>query len=92
VDVHSYALILWAIYAREEPFKGYAYFDLLKHIVNDGRPEIPQYCSSSLARLMSDCWMSRPDNRPTMQEVSIRVQQIEIEERSTQLLAENFAY
>ena len=84
-DVHSFGLIVWAIYTGKEPFQGYAFFQLSEHILQGGRPEIPKQCPYSLAKLMSDCWMPRPDNRPTMQEVSVKIQQIEGEGKGLQL-------
>ena len=72
-DVFSWGIILWEVLARQRPFSdisGPAYC-LMWAIHNGQRPPLLQNCPESLEKLMSSCWHSEPNHRPSMSEIVI---------------------
>jgi serine/threonine protein kinase len=71
VDVYAFALILWAIWKREEPFQNFQQaWQIMKYVVDEeGRPSLEGCPAYSLASLITRCWLPRPDARPKMPQI-----------------------
>ncbi|CAM9099857.1 unnamed protein product [Ascophyllum nodosum] len=66
VDVYAFGILLWEIFYREIPFKGYEASDIRGVVVSGGRPKIPRgACPPEISRLMCRCWSQNPPQRPT---------------------------
>eukprot|EP00035_Acanthoeca_spectabilis_P017699 m.371925 g.371925 ORF g.371925 m.371925 type:complete len:602 (+) comp16686_c1_seq8:1793-3598(+) len=74
LDVYSYAIVMWEIWARKTPWeeiegKGDFFIIRLSDLVNAGtRPELPENCESApegYEQLMHWCWAGHPNRRPT---------------------------
>ncbi|XP_031629382.1 mitogen-activated protein kinase kinase kinase 7 isoform X2 [Contarinia nasturtii] len=66
-DVFSWGIILWEMITREQPYKniGSAYGVMWK--VHSGiRPPLIEGCPKPIEELMTSCWDSLPENRPSM--------------------------
>ena len=65
VDVYSFAIILWELITRQEPYGGQKGVQIAYAAAEQGlRPEIPDYAPADYAELMQRCWAPNPDDRP----------------------------
>ncbi|ETV95675.1 TKL protein kinase, variant [Aphanomyces invadans] len=66
VDVHMFGMLLWEMFARDIPFRGYAVDDIQRKVLHGDRPSIPTIdCPPSCQDLMRQCWSAEPSHRPT---------------------------
>eukprot|EP00977_Amphora_coffeiformis_P000932 scaffold200_cov173-Amphora_coffeaeformis.AAC.4 len=66
-DIYSCAIILYEIYAREDPYKGEDFRDTLRKVCDrrvNKRPGVPETCPPKIAELMKKCWSPDPFFRP----------------------------
>ena len=66
VDVFSFAIIMWELATRCEPYPGLSGLQLALTVANEGlRPPVPAYVPSEWASLMVRAWDTNPANRPS---------------------------
>ncbi|GBG74265.1 hypothetical protein CBR_g18676 [Chara braunii] len=83
VDVYSFGIVLWEMMAREVPFDGLDYADICKKVVEEKkRPPIPLSCSRAIANLIRDCWHDDPAERPTFNQIAVRLRELQYEGQS----------
>eukprot|EP01083_Nonionella_stella_P298110 1012135_1 len=77
-DVYSYGIIMWEVMTRLEPYEDKEVYEIVLEVMsNKLRPEIPvEYRHHRLVRLMKDCWMHNPDDRPNFQAIIERLEKI----------------
>ena len=66
-DIYSCAIILYEIYAREDPYKGEDFRDTLRKVCDrrvNKRPGIPETCPPKIVEIMKKCWSPDPSYRP----------------------------
>jgi len=66
-DIYSVAIVLYEMYAREDPYKGEDFRDTLRKVCDrrvNKRPVIPSTCPQKMADLMKKCWSPDPFFRP----------------------------
>mmetsp|Transcript_16968 Transcript_16968/g.24169 ORF Transcript_16968/g.24169 Transcript_16968/m.24169 type:complete len:806 (-) Transcript_16968:286-2703(-) len=69
-DVYSCGIILWELLSRECPYDGMEPIQCAVAVLNRGvRPEIPDWCPSSFAALITCCIAQSPDSRPTFMDI-----------------------
>ncbi len=69
-DVYSFGMVLWELLACDVPFKNAQDPSLISEWVNQGeREKIPKNCPKKLAELIGNCWLSKPEARPTIQAI-----------------------
>jgi serine/threonine protein kinase len=77
-DVFSFALILYELVVGKPPFskslKQSAVAKLL--IVEDARPNIPDFVLPEVAKLIRDCWATDPDDRPSFHQILQRLERM----------------
>lgn len=68
-DVYSFAIILWEITTRQDPFPGMSAFELIVQVGKHGlRPgQIPD--SNPLGNLILECWDDNPKLRPSFERI-----------------------
>ncbi|XP_028419198.1 myoblast growth factor receptor egl-15-like [Dendronephthya gigantea] len=65
-DVWSYGVLLWEISnIGGSPYKGISPHDIMTHVGSGGRLSKPDRCSPYLFSIMSGCWETFPEKRPT---------------------------
>ena len=71
-DVYSIGIILYEIYAREDPYKGNDFRDTLQKVCDrrvNKRPGIPAKCPSKIVDMMKKCWSPDPMFRPSSKDL-----------------------
>eukprot|EP00339_Tiarina_fusa_P008981 CAMPEP_0117081440 /NCGR_PEP_ID=MMETSP0472-20121206/57397_1 /TAXON_ID=693140 ORGANISM="Tiarina fusus, Strain LIS" /NCGR_SAMPLE_ID=MMETSP0472 /ASSEMBLY_ACC=CAM_ASM_000603 /LENGTH=795 /DNA_ID=CAMNT_0004809365 /DNA_START=77 /DNA_END=2460 /DNA_ORIENTATION=- len=87
-DIYSFGVILWEMAYRcitgtyEQPFSEFKQivFDfqiIIQSAKKDVRPTIPPNCPQAYTDLLNLCWHKDPDSRPTTEEVSRQLRQLE---------------
>jgi serine/threonine protein kinase len=85
-DVYSFAVLMWEVFARQKPWVGQSFIDLVRNVgLRDSRlplgedvefpdcaPETVDRCKNLIAR----CWISNPAERPTFEEITVELEQI----------------
>ncbi|CAF0790260.1 unnamed protein product [Adineta ricciae] len=66
-DVWSYGVLLWELMSRcLQPYSDIGPENLVTHLENDHRLIQPTNCPDTLYKLMSMCWATSIDHRPSM--------------------------
>lgn len=68
-DVYSFAIVLWQMIARKDPYERITLFSIPEQVCKGVRPQIPSSCPSKLALLIRSCWNSKASCRPEFSEV-----------------------
>lgn len=70
LDVYSFAVTLWVLYVRKEPYSELKHqWDIPVFVIKGHRPSIPDDCPEGYADLIQRCWAADPQQRPEMSEV-----------------------
>ncbi|XP_065842447.1 tyrosine-protein kinase receptor torso-like [Oscarella lobularis] len=86
-DVWSFGVVLWEIVTLGcFPYPCMASKDLLLHLRSGNRLECPENCSKELYELMSECWRSEPEMRPSFEKLSKQLGKMLEEEAPTKYL------
>jgi hypothetical protein len=77
-DVFSFGLILYELVVGKPAFsknlKQRAVAKLL--ILDDSRPDIPDFVLPEVAKLICDCWATDPDDRPSFHQILVRLERM----------------
>ncbi|EGC33072.1 roco8, ROCO family protein [Dictyostelium purpureum] len=71
-DIYSYGMILWELYHMELPFEEFDFkfmSTLEDNILSGLRPSINQNCNRMYASLITKCWSSDPNLRPSFNSI-----------------------
>jgi len=73
-DVYSFAIVLWELITRDEPYDGRPGLEIAYQVAQDGiRPALPKFCPDKYLTLMTSCWDEKPDARPSFTELLDRL-------------------
>lgn len=90
-DVFSFAIILWELVTREEPYSGLPGIEVAIKVAQEGlRPRIPKFCPDGYASLIQVCWEHDPKKRPNFSEVLERLLEIKKQAQESGLTKSNF--
>ncbi|POM72976.1 TKL protein kinase [Phytophthora palmivora] len=77
VDVYMFGILLWEIFSRDIPFRGYDISDIKRRVLAGERFRVPTVdCPRECQELMKRCWDGEPNNRPTFDEVHEALQHV----------------
>ena len=69
-DVYSYAVVLWQLLSREDPFLGLSQIEAAgKVALERARPPFPRGAPHSVVDIISICWSENPSNRYPFEEL-----------------------
>lgn len=70
VDVYSFAIVLWELFAKRDPYPGVASFDIIYGVARQSlRPAISPHWPEAWVSFMESCWDDDPDNRPNFDQI-----------------------
>ena len=67
VDVYSFGVVMWECLTRDEPFRGCSPMQIVAMLMRGERPKLPERPAlpQSYVRLLTECWATQPERRPT---------------------------
>ena len=67
VDVYSFGIVMWECLTRDEPFRGHSPMQIVATLLRGERPKLPSSPAlpSSYVRLLTECWATQPERRPS---------------------------
>ncbi|CEG41895.1 tkl protein kinase [Plasmopara halstedii] len=69
-DVFSYGVVVWETITRQCPYEGLTQIQAALGVLNNNlRPTVPKECPSFFKKLMTLCWGSSPEQRPSFESV-----------------------
>ncbi|EQC27782.1 TKL protein kinase [Saprolegnia diclina VS20] len=78
VDVYMYGVLLWELFARDVPFRGYDVDDIQRKVLNGDRPQIPTLdCPQKCQDLIRKCWDHEPARRPSFETIHATLREID---------------
>ena len=69
VDVYSYGMVLFEIFARKIPFDDVDGFSVPVQVTKGLRPKLPKHVPKSWVKLITQCWHDKPSKRPTFDRI-----------------------
>lgn len=73
-DVFSFAIVMWEIYTKDEPYEGRPGMDTAFAVAQNGlRPKVPRHCPKAYRELMVRSWAPNPKDRPPFEEILQRL-------------------
>lgn len=77
VDVYSFAIVMWELLELGHPFKEYENtyaslprLDFFDAIIKGLRPSFPPDCPQDYIKLVTTCWATEPEDRPTFDRIA----------------------
>ena len=78
-DVYSLHIVFWELLARKKPYERQRNAVALMRFLRVGdtnRPEIPEHCPAEFRELITRGWVTNPEARPTITEVTQNLEQM----------------
>eukprot|EP00002_Diphylleia_rotans_P011899 TRINITY_DN233_c0_g2_i11.p1 TRINITY_DN233_c0_g2~~TRINITY_DN233_c0_g2_i11.p1 ORF type:complete len:1491 (-),score=353.01 TRINITY_DN233_c0_g2_i11:2172-6428(-) len=72
-DIYSYAVIMWEVFTRQEPYQGELVESVTVRVSEQGlRPDLKEVkdANEAMKELMVTCWSPKPDDRPEFAEIA----------------------
>jgi hypothetical protein len=77
-DVYSFAILLWQLLTREEPFAPVSQLAAAGIVATEqARPPLPDGTPAGIKALIEACWSNSQDTRPNSEEITSLVQKVE---------------
>ena len=69
-DVWAFGVVLWEIFSLAKvPYPGMPLNQLIEGLQNGYRMGKPEFAPDAIGELMSDCWKTQPNQRPTFSQL-----------------------
>ena len=75
VDVYSFGVVVWEMIERKIPFPNLSQIEIVAAVVNGERPPISP--GNPLSSLIKKCWSQNPNDRPTFEEISAELSELD---------------
>jgi len=77
-DVFSFAIILWELLTEEEPYKGMSITEVMEKVGSENFRLSTSACPFFATKLLSDCWHTLPEMRPSFLKITETLRRVEI--------------
>jgi guanylate cyclase len=89
-DVYAFGIMVWEVYARQDPYVGEDPDAVLKQVANvhatpETRPEIPEDCPLQVQEIMKAAWHNDPTLRPAFSELEKMLQRLDTNSKGTRV-------
>jgi serine/threonine protein kinase/ABC-type phosphate/phosphonate transport system substrate-binding protein len=92
-DVYAYGIVIYESYSGRSPYDGERYDQVVRQVCDPlikKRPPIPLHCPPKVAKLMMNCLMHNPDERPSAEQLDLALKvELKVKERTSRLEALN---
>ena len=68
-DCYALGMVIYEIISGQLPFRHDAHYTILRKVLNGEHPRRGARFTSSLWKMLEQCWASRPNDRPNIEEV-----------------------
>ena len=69
-DVWSFGVVMWELFSfGKVPYPGFDFRQLIRELLNGYRMETPPLATNVISGLMTDCWKTEPNERPTFHQL-----------------------
>lgn len=86
-DVYAFAILLFEVFSREQPYKGQDHVKVLVGVASKKeplmRPGLPRKADRVICDIMVECWRVKPSDRPVFAEITKRLEVLDICDVST---------
>jgi len=73
-DVWATGVVMWEVLTRgERPYSSLSAEQTAVYVLNGGRLDQPDICPAPLWTVVTDCWQSRPTDRPSPSQLAVRL-------------------
>jgi len=77
-DVYSFAVVLWQLVTRDEPFHHQSQVEAAAAVaLENARPPFPENTPPAIAKLIQTCWSREPNERLSFDEIVEELQEME---------------
>lgn len=69
VDVYSFAMVVWEMFALEIPYKELNVIQVALAVGRGTRPKLPSSCSPAVAKVINRCWSGHHEDRLSFEDI-----------------------
>lgn len=68
-DIYAFGMLMYEIIVGTPPFHGETFSSIIDKVLTNQRPILPSHVDAELSNLITCCWKSLPNKRPTAQKL-----------------------
>jgi serine/threonine protein kinase len=92
-DIYAFGMVIYEIYSGQIPYENERYDEVMRLVCDPlirKRPPVPVECPPKIAKLMMDCLMHSPNERPKAEQLDLMLKvELKVNERTSRLQALN---
>ncbi|KAK8791996.1 hypothetical protein WA158_005373 [Blastocystis sp. Blastoise] len=79
-DIYSFGILIWELYTRKLPYEGKSGIQAAVSVLKRGlRPPIPQDCPQEYIQIMTQCWQTNPELRPSFPVIIQKLEKLSLD-------------
>ena len=91
-DVWAFGVVLWELFSwGKDPYMGFSNAEVLEKVVGGYRLSPPESMPEPIAELMTACFATEPEKRPSFVVICAKLQQIQEASTQTALIAARYS-